>query len=72
MAGALIAIVLVVLLVMGCWLFFLFRASTLLKKGVQSRDTAQLAEGFKAMRIYFIFSFIISLLSMLSTLQSFA
>ncbi len=69
-AGMLIAIVLVAFLLMGCWLYFLFRASTLLRKGLQSRDTTQLSEGFKSMRIYFVFSFIISVLSILSTLQS--
>jgi hypothetical protein len=71
LAGALIALVLAGCLLMGFWLYFLFRASTLLKRGLQNRDTAQLADGFKAMRIYFVFSFVISILSMLSTLQSF-
>ncbi len=71
LAGALIALVLVVCLLFGCWLYFLFRASSLLKSGLQNRDTAKLADGFKAMRIYFVFSFVISVLSMLSTLQSF-
>lgn len=71
LAGALIALVLVVFLLFGCWLYFLFRASNLLKSGLQNRDTRQLAEGFKAMRIYFVFSFVISLLNILSTLQSF-
>jgi hypothetical protein len=70
-AGALIAIVLVVILIVGLWIYFLFRASTLLKKGLQTRNTADLAGGFKAMRSYFIFSFVISVLSLLSTLQSF-
>ena len=71
LAGALIAIVLAGCLLMGFWLYFLFRASTLLKRGLQNRDTALLADGFKAMRIYFVFSFVISILSMLTTLQSF-
>jgi hypothetical protein len=70
LAGAFIAIVLVVMLIFGFWLYFLFRASTLLKKGLQNRDTAQLADGFKAMRIYFVFSFVISTLSILSTLRT--
>ena len=71
LAGALIAVVLAVFLLMGFWVYFLFRASSLLKRGLQNRDTAQLADGFKAMRIYFVFSFVISVLSMLSTIQSF-
>jgi hypothetical protein len=70
LAGALIAVALVGLLLCGLWIYFLFRASVLLKKGLQNRDTAQLADGFKAMRIYFVFSFVISVLSILSTLRT--
>ena len=71
LAGALIAVVLVVLLLFGFWIYFLFKVSNLLRNGLQSRDTVLLADGFKAMRIYFIFSFVISVLSLLSSLQSF-
>lgn len=70
LAGVLIAIVLVMLLIFGFWLYFLFRTSSLLKRGLQNRDTAQLADGFKAMRIFFVFSFIISVLGILSALQT--
>ena len=70
MAGLLIVMLLVVLLLVGFWLFFLFRASTLLKRGLESKDTIILADGFKAMKSFFIFSFIISILSLLSTLQT--
>jgi Ca2+/Na+ antiporter len=71
LAGAVLAIVLVVLLLVGFWMYYLFRASSLLRKGLESRNTAVLAEGFNALRTYFIFSFIMSVLSLLSTLQSF-
>jgi hypothetical protein len=67
----LIAIVVIALVISGCWLYFLFRASTLLKQGMVSRNSNQLGEGFNAMRIYFILSFIISILGILNTLQSF-
>ena len=70
LAGALIAIVVVAVLIFGFWIFFLFRASSLLKKGLATRNTADLADGFKAMRNYFVFSFVISILSLLSTLQT--
>ena len=69
MASIILVVVILVLLLVGCWLFFLFKASSLLKKGLQTRDTATIADGFKAMKSYFIFSFIISLLGILSTIQ---
>ena len=67
----LIAIVIIALVISACWLYFLFRASALLKQGMVSRNSNQLAEGFNAMRIYFILSFTISILGILNTLQSF-
>ncbi len=70
LAGALIAVVVIGLILVVCWIYFLFRSSGLLREGLQSHDSAKLAEGFKAMRIYFIFSFIISLLGILSNLIS--
>ena len=68
-AGIAIVVLLLVLLLVGFWLYFLYRSSSLLKQGLQSHDAAILADGFKAMKTYFIFSFIISILTILSTLQ---
>lgn len=70
MAGAVIAILIIVLLIFGIWVFFLFKASNLLTNGLQNRDSAMLAEGFSAMKTYFIISFVLSILSLLSTLYS--
>lgn len=70
LAGALIAIVIVVLALVGAWVFFLFRACSLIRRGLQSKNTADLSEGFKSMRIYFVFSMIMSLLTILGTLSN--
>lgn len=70
MAGAVIAILIIVLLIFGIWVFFLFKASNLLANGLQTRNSAMLAEGFSAMKTYFIISFVLSILSLLSTLYS--
>jgi len=70
MAGAMIAIVIVVLLIVGLWVYFLFKASNLLNNGLQNRDSAMLAEGFRAMKTYFIISFVLSILSLLSSLTT--
>jgi hypothetical protein len=67
-AGILIGIVVVAFAFTAAWLYFLFRASSLLRRGLQSGNTHDLAEGFKAMKTFFIFSSIISLFSILSTL----
>ena len=69
-AGAVIAVVIIVFAFAGTWLYFLFKASSLIKRGLQNRNTDTLAQGFKAMRIYFVFSMIFSVLSILGTLTS--
>ena len=67
-AGAFIIGALIVIIFLGTWIYFLFRSSTMIRRGLQSRSSSDLAEGFKAMRVYFIFSMIISLLSILGTI----
>ena len=69
-AGVLIAAIIIVFAFAGTWLYFLFKASSLIKRGLQNRNTDILAQGFKAMRIYFVFSMIFSILSILGTLTS--
>jgi hypothetical protein len=68
----LIVVVVIAMLIVFIWLYFLLRASHLLKKGLDHRNSHDIAEGFKAMRIYFIISFVFSILSIISTLQTFA
>lgn len=65
-----LVILLVVVVILVLWVYFLLSASTNLKKGLESRNTAIIAEGFKSMRIYFVISFVISILSLLSSLQT--
>lgn len=69
-AGIIIAIIIVGSVLVGCWLFFLFRSSKLINQGLTSKDSILISEGFKSMRIYFIISFIISVLTILSSLST--
>jgi len=69
LAGILIAVIIVVFAYAAIWLYFLFKSSNLLKKGLQNRSTIDLAEGFKAMRIYFVLSMIISTISILGSIS---
>jgi hypothetical protein len=68
-AGMLIAILVIAVLLVSFWLYFLLRTSSLLNRGLESRSSAQLAAGFRSMRVYFVISFIMSLLSILSALS---
>jgi hypothetical protein len=69
LAGALIAIVALFAALFVAWFFFLLRASTLIKQGLLANNSDKLAEGFKAMRIFFGLSIVISILSILGTLS---
>lgn len=62
--------IIIVMVFVGAWIYFLYRTSMMIRRGLQSRSSGDLAEGFKAMRIYFVFSIIISTLSILGTLFS--
>lgn len=68
-AGMLIAILVIAVLLVSFWLYFLLRTSNLLNRGLESRSSAQLAAGFRSMRVYLVISFIISLLSILSAIS---
>jgi hypothetical protein len=67
---ALIILFVVVLLVAGFWIYFLFRASNMLKRGLQNRNAAEIGEGFKALKTYFTFSIVFSTLGIISTLYT--
>ncbi|MBL0271397.1 MAG: hypothetical protein IPP99_22615 [Chitinophagaceae bacterium] len=67
-AGMLIGVLVVVVLLICGWLYFLLRSASLLNRGLESRSSALLAEGFRSMRVYFVISFIISLLSIISVI----
>jgi len=69
-AGMLIIAAIIVLGFAGTWLYFLLRASSMIRRSLQSRNTNDLAEGFKSMRTYFVLSIAISVLSILGTLFS--
>ncbi len=67
-----VGIIAVAMIIVFVWAYFLFRASSLLKKGLQTRNSNDIAEGFKALRIFFIISFVFYVLGILGTVQSFA
>lgn len=69
-AGMIIVIVLIAVAVVGIWMFLMFKASTQLKKGIESKNTAELADGFRALRTYFVFSIVMSVLSILYALST--
>jgi hypothetical protein len=70
-AMAVILLVLVIIMAIAIiWLYLLFKSSNLLKAGVFSKDVNLINEGLITMRTYFIFSAVISGLSLLSNLFS--
>jgi len=70
MAVTLLVLVLLVIAFFCVWVFFLLKASNLLKKGILGKNATDIAEGFRAMKIFFILSVIISVVSILSTILS--
>jgi hypothetical protein len=70
LAGMIIIVVIICLVIAALWVYFLFKASNLLSSGLQNRDSAMLADGFRAMKTYFIFSFVFSILGILTTLST--
>jgi magnesium-transporting ATPase (P-type) len=67
-AMTLIVLLLLVVAFFCVWVFFLLKASNLLKKGIQGKNSTDIAEGFRAMKTFFILSVVISVFSILSTI----
>lgn len=67
-AGVILVVIVIAIVLVAVWLYFLMKASRLIKRGLSNRNSAIMADGFRAMRVYFVISFVISLLSLLSTL----
>lgn len=70
LAGILIAILVIIGGLFLAWLFYLLRACILIKQGLVSRDSERLADGFKALKIFFIISMVFSILFILGTVSS--
>ena len=70
LAGILIALLVIIGGLFLAWLFFLLRACILIKQGLVSRDSERLADGFKALKIFFIISMVFSILFILGTVSS--
>jgi hypothetical protein len=68
--GILVIVCVIVLAIVLVWLFLLFKASTTIKRALVSRNSAELADGFKHLRNFFILSTIFSTLSLISTIKS--
>lgn len=69
-AGVVVVIFLLFIGLMVAWVYFLYKSSTQLNEGLRNRDSAQLADGFTSMKLYFIISFVISALSIFFTLST--
>jgi len=67
-AGLIIGIAVIVILVFMMWFYFLFRSAMLLQQGVKAGSTADIANGFKSLRTFFIISIVISAITILSNL----
>jgi membrane protein DedA with SNARE-associated domain len=65
-----IVIMVVALVFFSLWFFFLFKSSRHIKRGIYTRNSAELAEGFKALRISAVFSVIYSALTILTKFTS--
>jgi hypothetical protein len=63
-----IVILVVAAAIWAIWFFFLFRASIRLNNAVLTKNRADLAEGFTAVRNFFIVSIVYSAISIVSTL----
>lgn len=64
----LVAVIIVYIALYAAWCYFLLRASTLFKKGLITRNSNDISEGFSALKNLFVVSIVVALLSILSTL----
>lgn len=65
-----IIVVLVVFAVFGFLVYMLYRFSALTRRGINQQDQAIFAEGMKCLKIYFLGSGVLAVLSLLSNLLS--
>lgn len=65
--GIVIFILLLVIGLVVLWMYFLYRAAQNLRRGVQEKNTSLIADGFQAMQSFFIISFIVTILTIIST-----
>jgi hypothetical protein len=71
LGGAIIIIIIVIVLaIFGFIVYMLYRFSVLTRKGIEHQDQAVFAEGMKCLKIYFLASGILAVLSLLSNLFS--
>jgi len=68
--GALVAVIIIVAGVLGLLMFFLFRGSTLIKKGIETKSQDMFNRGLASLKAYFITYGIISIAGLISNLVS--
>lgn len=69
--SALILSSIVMVVIIGIWMFFLIRGAKLLRDGLATNDSTALASGFRFLRIFFTFSVVLGVLSTISSLLNF-
>lgn len=72
-AGAgsvLIVVILVAIAICTLWLYFLYKASNLIKKGILASDQKMFNEGLQALKVYFTIGLVFGILGLLGNLMS--
>jgi len=71
LAGALImGVILVFVAIFGFLVYMLYRFSVLIRKGIEHQDQIVFAEGMKCLKLYFLVSGILAVLTLLGNLLS--
>jgi hypothetical protein len=68
--GLLMVVVLILLAVLGFEVYMLYRFSTLTRRGIDRQDQTLFAEGMKCLKLYFLVSGVLAVLSLLGNLAS--
>lgn len=61
-------IVVVIIALVAVWIYFLYKASGHIRRGMETSDQKTFNEGLRALKTYFIIGSVIAILSLLSTL----
>jgi hypothetical protein len=68
--GPILVVILILVVVIGVWLYFLLRGAQLLKTGLATGNNEVLGAGFRMLRIFFTISTVLSILSIISLLTT--
>ena len=70
-AGILMFLIVLVVAIFGFMVFLLYRFSTLVRKGIETHDQASFNRGLGALKLYFIFTGVFAILSLISNFSNF-